>query len=71
MSAGKITAIYKGEQITLDESEQVTFHLGDGDKRVSASIRHGYLNVHSHSWDKNLAAVGDASNVLRLIQVER
>lgn len=57
-------------EIQLDPKEGVRFKMGD-DMDVSVSIRHGELHVHSHAWDKNLAAIGESGNVLRLRVVGR
>lgn len=57
-------------KIQLDPNEGVRFKLGD-DMDITVSIQHGELRIHSHAWAKELAAVGEAGNVLRLRVVER
>lgn len=59
------------QKIMLDASEGVRFQLGEGEDAVTVSMKHGELHVHSHAWEKSLAAIGEASNVLRLRQVAR
>lgn len=34
-------------------------------------FEYGKLRVHSHAWSKNLAAIGNAGNVLDLAVVDR
>lgn len=57
-------------KIELDPKEGVRFKMGE-EFDISVSIRHGELHVHSHAWDKNLAAVGESGNVLRLKVIDR
>lgn len=57
-------------KIQLDPNEGVRFKLGD-DMDITVRIQHGELLVHSHAWAKNLAAIGEAGNALRLAVIER
>lgn len=57
-------------KILLDPKEGVRFTLGE-DVEVTVSFRYGRLHVHSHAWNKELAAIGEAGNVLRLAVIDR
>lgn len=70
-TVGEATAYVGGEKVTIDKREGVRFRVGEEDEEITITYRNGKLYVHSHSWAKNLAAIGEAGNVLRLAVVER
>lgn len=67
---GAIGFTITNQQVSLNPQEGVRFKLGN-DRDISVSIRHGELHVHSHAWSKDLAAIGESGNVLRLRVVAR
>lgn len=69
---GEIIGYAKGEQVKLDRPDGVSFRIGDGeDETVTVSIQHGELRLHSNSWAKNLAVIGESGNVLRAVVIQR
>ncbi|QIG58642.1 hypothetical protein SEA_HUBBS_97 [Microbacterium phage Hubbs] len=70
---GQVTGYHGGRKVNLDteNGDAVVFQVGEDDEKISVSIRHGELHVHSHAWNKQLAAVGEAGNVLRLKVIDR
>ena len=57
-------------KIQMDPKDGVRFKMGE-DFDITVSVKHGELHVHSHAWAKNLAAIGESGNVLRLKVIDR